>query len=82
MALACTVCEVSWLYFHLSKTVAEQVAANLAEEQGIELVSLHLGFLLGPLLQPFQNVNSKRMLNFVKHGMMKVVPCSTLLKLR
>ncbi|KAK1369300.1 cinnamoyl-CoA reductase 1-like [Heracleum sosnowskyi] len=61
-------CEEQKLYYPLSKTLAEQAALKFAEEHGIDLVTLHPGFVLGPLLQPDLNVSSERMLNFIKTG--------------
>uniref|UniRef100_A0A166IGF3 NAD-dependent epimerase/dehydratase domain-containing protein n=1 Tax=Daucus carota subsp. sativus TaxID=79200 RepID=A0A166IGF3_DAUCS len=59
---------LSQLYYHLSKTLAEQAALKFAEEHGIDLVTLHPGFVLGPLLQPVLNITSEGMLNFIKKG--------------
>ncbi|XP_074335243.1 phenylacetaldehyde reductase-like isoform X1 [Apium graveolens] len=56
------------LYYHLSKTLAEQAALKFTEEHKIDLVTLHPGFVLGPLLQPLLNITSEVMLNFIKKG--------------
>ncbi|XP_074335374.1 phenylacetaldehyde reductase-like isoform X1 [Apium graveolens] len=61
-------CEEQKLYYHLSKTLAEEAALKFAEEHEIELVTLHPGFVLGPLLQPVLNITSAGMLNFIKKG--------------
>lgn len=61
-------CEEQKLYYHLSKTLAEQAALKFAEEHNIDLVTLHPGFVLGPLLQPVLNVTSEGMLNFITKG--------------
>nr|XP_017230436.1 PREDICTED: cinnamoyl-CoA reductase 1-like [Daucus carota subsp. sativus] len=50
------------------KTLAEQAALKFAEEHGIDLVTLHPGFVLGPLLQPVLNATSEGMLNLIKTG--------------
>ena len=70
---------LSQLYYHLSKTLAEQAALKFAEEHGIDLVTLHPGFVLGPLLQPVLNITSEGMLNFIKKG--KMIPSEILPKL-
>ncbi|KAK1364742.1 Cinnamoyl-CoA reductase 1 [Heracleum sosnowskyi] len=61
-------CEEQKLYYHLSKTLTEQATLKFAEEHKIDLVTLHPGFVLGPLLQPVLNVTSEGMLNFIKKG--------------
>ncbi|XP_074335244.1 phenylacetaldehyde reductase-like isoform X2 [Apium graveolens] len=61
-------CEEQKLYYHLSKTLAEQAALKFTEEHKIDLVTLHPGFVLGPLLQPLLNITSEVMLNFIKKG--------------
>ncbi|KAK1369266.1 hypothetical protein POM88_035358 [Heracleum sosnowskyi] len=45
-----------------------QAALKFAEEHGFDLVTLHPGFVLGPLLKPDLNVTSEGMLNFIKKG--------------
>ncbi|XP_074335768.1 phenylacetaldehyde reductase-like isoform X2 [Apium graveolens] len=61
-------CEEQKLYYPLSKTLAEQAALKFAEEHEIDLVTLHPGFVIGPLLQPILNITSEGMLNFIKKG--------------
>ena len=36
----------------LAKTLAEEAAWRFAEENGIDLVTIHPGFVIGPLIQP------------------------------
>lgn len=51
----------------LSKTLAEDAAYEYAKEKGIDLVTLHPGFVIGPLLQPRLNLSSELFLNLI-HG--------------
>ncbi len=36
----------------LAKTLAEEAAWRFAEENGIDLVTINPGFVIGPLIQP------------------------------
>lgn len=40
------------LWYHVSKTLAEKAAWNFAEEEGLQLVVLNPGTVLGPTLTP------------------------------
>jgi hypothetical protein len=40
------------LWYHLSKTLAEEAAWKFAEECGIDLVAINPGFVIGPFIQP------------------------------
>jgi nucleoside-diphosphate-sugar epimerase len=40
------------LWYHLSKTLAEEAAWKFAEECGIDLVVINPGFVIGPVIQP------------------------------
>ncbi|CAI9764983.1 unnamed protein product [Fraxinus pennsylvanica] len=53
---------------HLSKTLAEEAAWKFADENGIDLVTLHPGFVIGPLLQPTLNLTSEAIVDFIKEG--------------
>ncbi|XP_035545825.1 tetraketide alpha-pyrone reductase 1-like isoform X2 [Juglans regia] len=46
------ICEELKLWYQLSKTLAEEAAWKFVEEGGIDLVTMHPGFVLGPLIQP------------------------------
>ncbi|XP_050142113.1 phenylacetaldehyde reductase-like isoform X2 [Malus sylvestris] len=52
-------CEKIKQWYRLSKTLAEQAAWKFAEENGIDLVTLHPGFTIGPLLRPTLNISIK-----------------------
>ncbi|XP_015866292.3 phenylacetaldehyde reductase-like [Ziziphus jujuba] len=51
-------CEESKLWYYLSKTLAEEAAWKFAKENGIDLVTLHPGIVIGPLLQPTVNFST------------------------
>lgn len=41
---------------------------KFAEENGLDLVSLHPGFVIGPILQPTINLTSQALVNIIKEG--------------
>ncbi|KAL5543339.1 hypothetical protein UlMin_007123 [Ulmus minor] len=45
-------CEKLKIWYQLSKTLAEEVAWKFAKENGIDLVTINPGLVIGPLLQP------------------------------
>ncbi|KAJ4833700.1 hypothetical protein Tsubulata_044260 [Turnera subulata] len=45
-------CRQQKLWYPLAKTLAEKAARNFAEENGLDLVIINPGFVIGPLLQP------------------------------
>ncbi|CAA3032556.1 cinnamoyl- reductase 1-like [Olea europaea subsp. europaea] len=61
-------CEETKQWYPLSKTLAEEAAWKFAHENGIDLIILHPGFVIGPLLQPTLNLTSEAILNFIKEG--------------
>ncbi|KAL7120496.1 hypothetical protein ACP275_02G126700 [Erythranthe tilingii] len=61
-------CEEKKEWYALSKTLAEKAAWKFAEENGLDVVTLHPGFVIGPLLQPTLNLTSEALLNLVKQG--------------
>ncbi|KAL3717131.1 hypothetical protein ACJRO7_008675 [Eucalyptus globulus] len=46
------ICEESKLWYQLSKTLAEKAAWDFTNENGIDLVVINPGHVIGPLLQP------------------------------
>ncbi|KAF7847088.1 hypothetical protein BT93_L3374 [Corymbia citriodora subsp. variegata] len=57
-------CKESKLWYHLSKTLAEKAAWEFAKEKRIDLVMMHPGHVIGPLLQPTVNLSVELILNF------------------
>ncbi|PON84836.1 NAD(P)-binding domain containing protein [Trema orientale] len=51
--------------FAVSKTLAEQAAWKFAKENGIELVTIHPGVTVGPLLQPTINDSVNLIMNLI-----------------
>ncbi|KAF2293459.1 hypothetical protein GH714_001957 [Hevea brasiliensis] len=45
-------CESKKLWYAISKIFADEAAWRFAKENGIDLVTIHPGFVIGPLLQP------------------------------
>ncbi|CAI9764980.1 unnamed protein product [Fraxinus pennsylvanica] len=61
-------CKEKELWYALSKTLAEEAAWKFANENGIDLVVMNPGLVIGPLLQPTLNLTSETILNLVKEG--------------
>ncbi|XP_030510334.1 cinnamoyl-CoA reductase CAD2 isoform X2 [Cannabis sativa] len=55
------------LWYMLSKTLAEEGAWKFAKENGIDLVSLNPGFVIGPFLQPTLNFTMEMILNIINN---------------
>ncbi|KAF9598284.1 hypothetical protein IFM89_026551 [Coptis chinensis] len=52
-------------WYALSKTLAEESAWKFAKEHGIDLVTIHPAFVIGPLLQPTLNSSTEIILNLI-----------------
>jgi len=61
-------CESNKLWYQLSKTLAEDAAWNFAKENGIDMVTLHPGVVIGPLLQPSINFSTELLLGIINGG--------------
>ncbi|KAL9142422.1 hypothetical protein ABFS82_14G167900 [Erythranthe guttata] len=61
-----------WYLF--SKTLAEEAAFNFAKENGMDLLCINPGFVIGPLLQPTLNLTSQSFLNFIREGKSNGMP--------
>lgn len=61
-------CEQRKDWYRLSKTLAEQAAWKFAKENGIDLVTLHPGLVIGPLPQPTLNFSCEAIVNIIKEG--------------
>ncbi|KAF2319620.1 hypothetical protein GH714_017630 [Hevea brasiliensis] len=59
------VCKEMKLWYMLAKTFAEEAAWNFAEENVIDLVTIHPAYVIGPLLQPTLNFSVEMILNLV-----------------
>ncbi|XP_047945506.1 phenylacetaldehyde reductase-like [Salvia hispanica] len=55
-------------WYALSKTLAETATWKMARENGLDLVTLHPGFTIGPPLQPSLNLSCVGLLNLIKEG--------------
>lgn len=55
-------------WYQLSKTLAEQAAWKFAKENGVDLVTLHPGLVIGPLLQPTLNFSCEAIVDVIKEG--------------
>ncbi|CAK9160511.1 unnamed protein product [Ilex paraguariensis] len=61
-------CQESKLWYMLSKTLAEEAAWKFAKQSGIDLVTIHPDYVIGPLLQPILNTTSEGIVDFINHG--------------
>ncbi|KAJ4795342.1 Cinnamoyl-CoA reductase 1 [Rhynchospora pubera] len=59
------ICEKSKLWYPLSKTLAEEAAWKFSKENGLDLVTINPGMVIGPLLQPTLNTSSATILNLI-----------------
>ncbi|KAI3448865.1 hypothetical protein Pfo_005530 [Paulownia fortunei] len=67
-------CEEIQQWYVLSKTLAEEAARKFAQENGIDLVVINPGLVIGPLLQPTLNYTSDSFLNFIREGKSNAMP--------
>ncbi|XP_060957956.1 phenylacetaldehyde reductase [Cannabis sativa] len=65
-------CEKNKRWYPLSKTLAEDAAWKFAKENEMDLVTIHPGFVIGPLLQPTVNATMEHILNQI-NGTEKVL---------
>ncbi|KAJ4751709.1 hypothetical protein LUZ62_086114 [Rhynchospora pubera] len=52
-------CIKNKLWYHLSKTLAEEAAWKFSKENGVELVTINPGMVIGHLLQPTLNLTNE-----------------------
>ncbi|EPS63475.1 hypothetical protein M569_11309 [Genlisea aurea] len=61
-------CASNGEFYPLSKTLAEQAAWKFSSENDIDLVTIHPGFVIGPVLQPYLTLTPKSMLKLITEG--------------
>lgn len=61
-------CEQKKLWYMLSKTLAEDAAVKFSKENGLELVAVNPGYVIGPILQPTLNMTSEGFMRLIKTG--------------
>ncbi|XP_027156539.1 cinnamoyl-CoA reductase 1-like isoform X1 [Coffea eugenioides] len=59
-------CEEQKSWYELSKTMAENAAWKFAKDHGIDVITIHPGLVIGPLLQPSVNSSAVLFLNLLK----------------
>ncbi|CAN1316677.1 Phenylacetaldehyde reductase [Linum perenne] len=65
------------LWYMLAKTLAEELAWKFSKENGIDIVTLNPGLVIGPLLQPTLNTSAESILNLVKDAGAEKYPNTT-----
>ncbi|KAL0703695.1 hypothetical protein Bca4012_070120 [Brassica carinata] len=61
-----SVCIESKLWYQLSKTLAENVAWQFAKDNGMDMVVINPGYIIGPLLLPTLNLSVEIIVDMVK----------------
>jgi nucleoside-diphosphate-sugar epimerase len=59
-------CEELKLWYMLSKTLAEEAAWKFAKENGIDMITMNPGLVIGPLLQPTTTFSVEMILKLLK----------------
>ncbi|KAI3719629.1 hypothetical protein L6452_20531 [Arctium lappa] len=62
------ICEQKKLWYALSKILAEDAAVKFSKENGLELVVINPGYVIGPFLQPTLNLTSEGIMSLIKTG--------------
>ncbi|XVE72294.1 hypothetical protein DITRI_Ditri11bG0027800 [Diplodiscus trichospermus] len=75
-------CEEGKRWYQLSKTLAEEAACRFAKDNGIDLVTINPGIVIGPLLQPALNGSSGEILNLTKEEHSVPIPSFTSVDVR
>ena len=66
------------LWYMLSKTLAEEAAWKFAKENGIDMVTINPGWVIGPLLQPTLNLSVEEVLKLLKGTLLQLMRISFL----
>ncbi|KAJ4711585.1 cinnamoyl-CoA reductase 1-like [Melia azedarach] len=61
-------CKESKKWYPLSKTLAEAAAWRFAKENGIDLITIHPGIVIGPLLRPPLHFGAEEILKLINGG--------------
>ncbi|KAJ0682887.1 putative cinnamyl-alcohol dehydrogenase [Helianthus annuus] len=61
------ICEQKKLWYPLSKILAEDAAVKFANENGLELVFINPGYVIGPFFQPTLNITSEGIMSLIKN---------------
>ncbi|KAM1363663.1 hypothetical protein ACFX15_028015 [Malus domestica] len=69
-------CEKNKQWYVLSKTLAEEAAWKYAKANGIDLVTMNPGLVIGPLLQPTLNLSVKMIQNLITSTGTETLPLS------
>ena len=56
------------MWYPIAKTLAEDAAVKFAKDNGLDLVSIHPGYVIGPFFQPSINVASEGILSLITTG--------------
>lgn len=56
------------MWYPLAKILAEDAAVKFAKDNGLDLVSIHPGYVIDPFYQPTINVTSEGILSLIKTG--------------
>lgn len=77
VGICSTNCLVSCqLWYMLSKTLAEEAAWKFTKENGIDMVTINPGLVIGPLLQPTLNTSSESVLKLINGNFSSISsPC-------
>ncbi|XVF71299.1 hypothetical protein PTKIN_Ptkin12aG0025800 [Pterospermum kingtungense] len=75
-------CKETKRWYPLSKTLAEEAAWKFAKDNEIDLVTMHPGFVFGPLLQPKLNFSSELILKLTKGEVIYRIPACMFVDVR
>ena len=60
-------------WYTLSKTLAEEAALKFVKENGIDLITMNPGYVIGPMLQSNINLTAEMILNLVNGTFQKLI---------